>query len=446
MADLQGRTPPYHREAEASVLGGCFISPEAVAQASDRLRPEDFFVQQHRLIFEAILALFSAGKPIDLVTMTDELTRRGHLEGIGGIAYLSEIAGFVPSAANVSNYIDIVREKSLMRQIMDTATHMIDQAADPSMQSNEVLDAAGQQIFGLALSPGEQTLQQIFPTVLDVYEQVDMIYRGGSRITGVPTGIPAFDAKTTGLHPSELIILAARPSMGKSSLAMNIAHHVSVKHNLPCAYFSLEMPRDQLVQRLLAAEAMVELQKMRTGALDENDWGRLMEGMARLGNAPLYIDDTPGISVMQMRSKCRRLKMERGLSLVVVDYLQLMSGDPGSRKESQQQEINAISRGLKALAREMDVPVIALSQLSRAPESRNDHRPQLADLRDSGAIEQDADVVLFIYRDWVYDRENANEKEAELIISKQRNGPLGTIDLYWHSEYTLFTERAKEQH
>lgn len=436
-----GRLPPHNAEAEQSVLGCMLLDAESVAIALERLKDEDFYRPQHQEIFRAMAALYEAGQPVDLVTVVDELYRRGSVEGVGGLEYITELSRFVPSTANVRSYVEIIADHSLMRRLIKASGDISQQAYEASGPAQGVMEFAEKQIFDLSLGRTANALVHIKPTLLESLAQIEDIYSHKSRITGVPTGFADIDYKTSGMHPAELILIAARPSMGKTSYAMNIVQNAAVKNHETVAVFSLEMSRDQLVNRLLCAEALVELQKVRTGDLTDKDWQKLTLAMAPLSQAPIYIDDTPGITVLEMRSKCRRLKLEKGLSLVVIDYLQLMSG---SGAESRQQEISAISRSLKQMARELEVPVIALSQLSRAPEARQDHRPMLSDLRESGAIEQDADVVMFLYRDEYYNAESEDRNIAELIIAKQRNGPTGTVKLLWQGQYTRFMDLARD--
>jgi len=430
------RIPPHSNEAEQSVLGSMLIDREAVSVAAEVLRKDDFYSEAHREIYEAMMNLYEAGKPVDLVTVVDELDQRGTMDGVGGIAYITDLSRFVPSTANVKYYINIVEEKSILRKLIQASGEIMKDSYEASDEVDDIINKAEKAIFDISQKKNNDSLVPLKTTLLEGYSRIEELYNNKGRITGVPTGFMELDYKTSGMHPSELILVAARPAMGKTSFVLNIAQYAAIHAKVPVAVFSLEMSRDQLANRILCCEANVELQKIRTGELGEEDWRRLVRAMAPLSQAPIYIDDTPGISVMEMRSKCRRLKMEHGLGLIVIDYLQFMSGR--GKAESRQQEISEISRSLKVMARELSVPIIALSQLSRAPEARNDHRPMLSDLRESGAIEQDADVVMFLYRDEYYNPDSEEKNIAEVIIAKQRNGPTGVVKLAWLGEFTKF--------
>lgn len=443
---MNQRKVPHSREAEQSVLGAMMLDAEVVARAVEHLTNEDFYLPQHQVLYAAMRTLYEAGKPIDLVTTMDALAARGTLEGVGGIGYLSELQTLVPSTANAGEYIRLVEEKALLRKLI-TAASKIDEASHNAPEGPApVMELAEKEIFNLSLSRAKDSFVHIRPTLVEVYSQLEQTFANKDRITGLSTGFTLLDNMTSGLHPAEMILVAARPSMGKTAFVMNIVQHVALREKVPVGVFSLEMSREQLVNRMLCAESMVSLQKARTGDLSHEDWKKLVMGMSSLSTAPVFIDDTPGITVGEMRSKCRRLKLEHGLGLVVIDYLQLMSG--GGKSDNRQQEISEISRSLKILSREMHCPVIALSQLSRAPEQRPNHRPILSDLRESGAIEQDADLVMFLYRDAYYNKDNPDsdvpENVAELSIAKQRNGPTGTIKLCWLGEYTRFTNLGPE--
>nr|WP_122012116.1 replicative DNA helicase [Maliibacterium massiliense] len=434
---VQDRMPPSSMEAEQSTLGCMMLSEAATAQAAAVLAPEDFYVPAHREIYAAMLALYSAGKPVDLVTVTDELRSRGSIDGIGGPTYLVDLSQSVPGAANVEAYIKIVEDKSTLRRLIAAGEGIAKESYQPSGEVEEVLDSAEQAIFNISQRKTRQAFSPLKDVLMDAYEQIEQAYATKQRVTGIPTGFVDLDNRTAGFHGSELILVAARPSMGKTSFVMNLVQNAAIKHRAKVAVFSLEMSVAQLANRMLCSEALVDMQRVRSGELEDEDWPKLLAAMSALSETDIYIDDTPGISVMEMRSKCRRLKMEHGLDLIAIDYLQLMSG---GNSESRQQQISDISRALKGLARELDVPVIALSQLSRAAEARQDHRPMLSDLRDSGAIEQDADVVIFLYRDAYYDQEA--DDMAEIILAKQRNGPTGTIKLLWQGQYTRFINPA----
>lgn len=434
------RMPPYSLEAEQSVLGSMIIDKDAIAAASEVLAGEDFYSDAHREIYDAMLVLYEQGKPVDLITLTETLRQRGTLEGIGA-AYITELSMAVPSTANVKYYIRIVEEKAILRRLIKASNEIIQDSYEAQQDVDLILDDAEKRIFKISERRGREDFEPIKMALLDAYAKIEELSKNKGKIIGVPTGFTDFDLMTTGFHPSDFVLIAARPSMGKTSFAMNIAQNAAVKENIPVAIFSLEMSKDQLVQRMLSSEANVELQKIRTGELEDTDWIKLVQAAGPLSQAPIFIDDTPGISVMEMRSKARRLKLEHGLGMIVIDYLQLMSGR--GRAENRQQEISEISRSLKALARELEVPVVTLSQLSRGPEARSDHRPMLSDLRDSGAIEQDADVVIFLYRDEYYNPDTEKQNIAEAIIAKQRNGPTGTVELVWLGQFTKFASYAK---
>lgn len=438
------RVPPHSMEAEQSVLGSMLLDKEAVAAASEVLKGEDFYAENHQEIFETMLEIYDQGKPVDLVTVVETLRQRGTLEGVGGSIYISDLSMAVPSTANVKYYIRIIEEKSILRRLIQASNEIIRDSYSASEDIDIIIDHAEKRIFDISQRKNSQSFEAIKTILLDTYAKMEEMTKNKGKIIGVPTGFNDFDSRTSGLNPSDFILVAARPSMGKTSFAINMAQYAAVHHNIPVAVFSLEMSKDQLVQRMLSSEANIELQKIRTGELDEDDWIKLVQAASPLSNAPIFIDDTPGVSVMEVRSKARRLKMEHGLGLIVIDYLQLMSGR--GKTENRQQEISEISRSLKALARELDVPVVTLSQLSRAPEARTDHRPMLSDLRESGAIEQDADVVVFLYRDEYYNPETEKKNIAEAIIAKQRNGPTGTVELVWLGQFTKFANYERARH
>ncbi len=442
MSDTIVRMPPYSLDAEQSVLGSMIIDKDAIAAASEVLTGDDFYSDAHKEIFNGILSMYEKGEPVDLITLTETLRQRGTLDGIGA-AYLTELSMIVPSTANVKYYIRIVEEKSILRRLIKAANEIIQDSYEAQQEVDIILDDAEKRIFDIAERRSRADFEPIKVALLEAYAKIEELSKNKGKIIGVPTGFTDFDLMTAGLHPSDFILIAARPSMGKTSFAMNIAQYAAVNENIPVAIFSLEMSKDQLVQRMLSSQANVELQKVRTGDLKDTDWIKLVQAAGPLSQAPIFIDDTPGISVMEMRSKARRLKLERGLGMIVIDYLQLMSGR--GRAENRQQEISEISRSLKALARELDVPVVTLSQLSRAPEARTDHRPMLSDLRESGAIEQDADVVVFLYRDEYYNPDTEKKNIAEAIIAKQRNGPTGTVELVWLGQFTKFANYAKSR-
>jgi replicative DNA helicase len=436
---------PAAPDAEKSVLGAILLDNHLVDQAASSIKPEDFCVDAHRRIFQRMMDLSETGRPIDIITLSEELSRHKELEAVGGVAYISSLTDGVPRRPSIEHYVAIVRDKSLLRSAIHTASSIITRAAAQEETAEEVLDSAEAAIFQLSDARLNQNLMPIDQVARESFGgSLDALYKRGSRITGLETHYADLDELTSGLQPSDLIIIAARPSMGKTAFAINIAENAAVQDGKIVAIFSLEMSREALLLRMLCSQARVDSHKMRTGFLGRDDMDKLRKAYDALINAPIYIDDTPGISISEMRSKSRRLKQTQGrLDLVVVDYLQLMSGTPigGKRFENRTQEVSAISRGLKAIAKELRVPVVALSQLSRAPETRGtkDAEPKLSDLRESGSIEQDADVVTFIYRPEYYDRDNPDlEGKAKLIIAKQRNGPTDTIQLAFLKSSTRF--------
>lgn len=445
MAEVISRIPPHSIEAEQSVLGSMLLDREAVAVAADGLKPEDFYLDAHKEIFDAMVEIFDRGEPVDLVTVVEELRQRTTLNAVGGVSYITDLSMTVPSTANIKYYVGIVEEKSILRRLISACNDVIRESYEAREDIDIIVDHAEKKIFEVTQRNTTTDFEPVKTILLDTYTKIEELSKNKGKVIGIPTGFIDLDQKTSGLHPSDFILVAARPSMGKTSFVLNIAQYAALRANVPTAIFSLEMSKDQLVQRMLSSESNVELQKIRTGELTEEEWIKLVEAAGPLSQAPIYIDDTPGISVMEMRSKARRLKMEKGLGLIVIDYLQLMSGR--GRAENRQQEISEISRSLKALARELSVPVITLSQLSRAPEARTDHRPMLSDLRESGAIEQDADVVMFLYRDEYYNPDTEKKNIAELIIAKQRNGPTGTVELVWLGQFTKFVnyERTRQE-
>ncbi|MGI5840419.1 MAG: replicative DNA helicase [bacterium] len=436
MSQLLERIPPQNLEAEQSVLGAMLIEAEAIPKVMEILRSDDFYREAHSNILQAMARLFERGEAVDLVTVTEELRQQGQLENAGGAVYLASLANAVPTAANVEYYARIVEEKSVLRKLINTATAIVASGFEGKDDVEYLLDLAEQQIFGLAQRRSLKSYASIKTVLMETFERIEHLYNNKGGVTGVPTGFKDLDMLTSGLQPSELIVVAARPSMGKTVLCLNIARNVAVGNKIPVALFSLEMSRDQLAQRLLCADAGVDGQRLRTGYLTEADWPKLSTALGRLSEAPIFIDDTPGATAIEIRAKARRIKAEHGLGLIIIDYLQLMNGN--RRSENRQQEISEISRSLKALARELNVPVVALSQLSRAVEQRQDRHPMLSDLRESGAIEQDADVVAFIYRDEYYNAETEKKGIAELIISKQRNGPTGQVELFFRKELSRF--------
>ncbi|MBR1820084.1 MAG: replicative DNA helicase [Clostridia bacterium] len=439
------RTPPNHPESERSVLGAMLRSRQAAQIAVESLRPDDFYDPANREIFAAMLAMANESRPIDLVTLDEELTRRGRLDAVGGAAYLIELSQGVPSAANVQAYIRIVDEKATLRRLIAAAERILQDSYAGQMENAEILESAEKAIYDITMRKGGEELQPIQPVLISTFEKIEQLVKNHGRIEGVPTGYTELDDLLTGLHPGELVLVAGRPSMGKTSIGMNFVENAAIRAGKKTAVFSLEMPAEQLAMRMMCTEARVDMQKVRRGAIDDEEWGKLADALVSIGPASIYIDCTPGITVPEVRSKARRLQLEHGLDLIMIDYLSLMTatGKNGSRQE----EVSQISRTLKGLALELGVPVIALQQLSRAPTGRANHRPLLSDIRESGAIEQDADVVMFIHREDYYDPETPEKNIAELIIAKQRNGSLGTVKLGWKGEYTWFMDlsaRAKE--
>jgi len=430
------RVLPHSLEAERTVLGAILIENEAFHNAAEILTEKDFYRDAHRKIFARMAALSARGDAIDLVTLKEEMSRAGELEGAGGLGYLSSLVEGVPRATNVPYYSRIVKDKSVLRSLISAANRISQAAFGSSEETQLVLDEAEKSIFEIAEGAIRSGFEPVGEIVKKTFKTIDELSEKRELVTGIPTGFVEFDEMTSGLQRSDLVIVAARPAMGKTSFCMNIAQHVGLKTDGTVGVFSLEMSKEQLVLRMLCGEARVDMHKLRSGFLSEKDWAKLVQGVSDLSQAKVFIDDTPGISVMEMRAKVRRLKMEHGLDLIVVDYLQLMQGR--GRFENRTQEISNISRSLKGLAKELSVPVVALSQLSRAPDSRGDHRPQLSDLRESGALEQDADVVVFIFREEEYNATPDNRGIAELIIGKQRNGPTGTIKMAFIKEYTRF--------
>lgn len=433
---LVEKIPPQNLEAETSVLGAMLFTPEAVSRAIEVLNENYFYAEAHRQVFSAMVHLFDRNQAIDLITVTEELRKRKQLEAIGGASYLAQLTAQVSTAANIEYHARIVKEKALLRELITVATQMVQEGFDASADGADVLDRAERMIFEIGQHRIEGRFIRISEIIKDSIEAIDKLYQRKEHVTGLATGFHDFDTKTAGLQPSDLIVVAGRPSMGKSAFVSCIAEHTSIVLGKPIAFFSLEMSKEQLVQRMLCSHARVDAQKVRTGYLSHADWPKLTSAAGKLSDAPIFIDDTPAMTTLELRAKARRLKAQHGIELVVVDYLQLM--DARSRSENRQQEITEISRSLKALARELKVPVIAISQLSRAVESRTGNRPQLSDLRESGAIEQDADVVVFLFREEYYHPTDENRNKAEAIIAKQRNGPTGSVELVFLKEWTRF--------
>ena len=436
--------PPHDSEAEQAVLSSIFMDRDAVTVAMENLRGDDFYNIDYKLIFESAEELYHSGVPIDVITVKNKLEEKGIFDRVGGVQGLATIASAVGSSVNIKHYVKIVEEKSTLRRLIKMSSDISALSYKGSESVENIVEKAEKGIFDIMQNRHTDEFHHIREVAVSSFEKIEEVYINKGKLTGVPTGFVDFDAKTAGLQKSDLILVAARPSMGKTAFVLNIAQNAAIRNNVPTAIFSLEMSREQLTNRMLCSEAMMDAQKLRTGDLTDSDWETLISAMGPLSDAPIYIDDTPGISPMDLRAKCRRLKLEKGLGLIIIDYLQLMSGN--GRGDSRQQEISEISRSLKAVAREMEAPVIALSQLSRACEQRADHRPMLSDLRESGAIEQDADVVTFLYRDEYYFPETEKKNQAELIIAKQRNGPTGTVELAWLGQYTKFSNMLKKEY
>ena len=442
---LMKRVLPHSIEAEQSVIGSMLMDREAVIAASEIIVGSDFYQHQYGVMFDAMVELFNEGKPVDLVTLQDRLKEKDVPPEVSSLDFVRDIVTMVPTSANVRSYAQIVHEKAVLRKLIRTTEEIANTCYVGKDPLEDILADTEKQIFNLLQSRSTQDFVPIKQVAINVLEKIEEAYKTQGTVTGVPTGFIDLDYKLSGFQPSDLVLIAARPSMGKTAFVLNVVDHVAVRKKLPCMVFSLEMSKEQLVNRMLSMESNVDAQKLRTGSLTDSDWDAVVEGVGIIGNAKLVIDDTPGISISELRSKCRKMKLEHGLSIVIIDYLQLMSGSGKGGNDNRQQEISEISRSLKALAREMHAPVVALSQLSRACETRTDHRPMLSDLRESGAIEQDADVVMFLYRDDYYNKDTEHPNEAEVIIAKQRNGPIGTVTLIWKPEYTKFVNATRPQ-
>ncbi|MDR3600211.1 MAG: replicative DNA helicase [Desulfosporosinus sp.] len=436
------KVPPQNLEAEQAVLGAMMLEPEAGSSVFEMLQPEDFYRDNHRLIFSALRDLFEKGDPVDLVSVAEILRQQGRLEQVGGISTISEIARSVPSAANVEYYAKLVTEKALLRQLIRATSSILERGYEPGEEARGLLEEAEKLILDLSRRRVKDGYSFIRDVLLETFEKIEYLYANKGNLTGVPTFFTELDRMTSGWQASDLIIIAARPSMGKTAMVLNMAQNAAVRAKVPVAIFSLEMSKEQLVQRMLCGEAMVDQQRVRTGELLDEDWPKLTRAVGPLSDAPIFIDDTVGISLAELRSKARRMKMEHNLGMIVIDYLQLLS--VGKKTESRQQEVAQISRTLKGLARELKVPVIALSQLNRGVEQRQDKRPIMSDLLESGAIEADADVISFIYRDEYYNHESEKKGIAELIIAKHRNGPVGTIELGFLKEFTKFVNLDRQ--
>ncbi|MFC4766558.1 replicative DNA helicase [Effusibacillus consociatus] len=436
------RVPPQNIEAEQAVLGAVLIEPDALTTVTEILKTEDFYRTSHQKIYEGMIEVADRGEPVDIVTLTAHLQNLGQIEEIGGVSYLATLANTVPTAANVDYYATIVKEKAVVRRLIKVATSIATSGYEGTDDVVGLIDEAERRISELSNEKINRGFTPIKDILLTTFERIEFLYANKGGVTGVPTGYPDLDRMTSGFQKSDLIIVAARPSVGKTAFSLNIAQNVAVRAGVPVAIFSLEMGKEQLVQRILCAEANLDAGKMRTGYLDDDDWPKLTMAVSSLAEAPIFIDDTPGITVADIRSKCRRLQQEHGLGMILIDYLQLIQGR--GKGDNRQQEISEISRTLKLIARELNVPVIALSQLSRSVEQRQDKRPMLSDLRESGSIEQDADIVAFLYRDDYYDPESEKKNIIEIIIAKQRNGPTGKVELVFLKNFNKFVSLERE--
>ena len=437
------RVPPQNIEAEQAVLGAMLIEKEAIARVTELLKGGDFYREAHRLIFEAMLDLYNRNEAVDMITVIELLKREDNLEKVGGIAYVTSLANSVPTAANVHYHAKIVEEKALLRQLIQTSTKIAALGYEGSEEVSQIVDQAEKMILEVSNRRIGGDFTPIKSIVLDAFGKIEQLYESRGGITGLATGFKDLDRLTSGLQKSDLILVAARPSMGKTAFTLNIASNVAIREKKAVAVFSLEMSKEQLVQRMLCAEASIDSQKLRIGELEDDDWTKLINAADRLSGAPIFIDDTAGISVLEMRSKARRLKVEHDLSLIIIDYLQLMQGSGGKGGENRQQEISEISRSLKGLARELGVPVVALSQLSRSVESRQVKKPMLSDLRESGSLEQDADIVAFLYREDYYNPDTENKNITEIIVAKHRNGPVDSVQLFFHKQFTRFADLTR---
>lgn len=436
------KVPPHDIEAEQAVLGCMITDKDAVIAAVEALSEEDFYREDNKLIYKAIMNLYNRAEPIDIITLKSELSSIGKFEAVGGLEYLAELPEKVPTTSNVDKYIKIVEEKSTLRTLIKTANDILTAGYDPTQEVESIMDGAEKKIFNIMQKNNQTGYASIKDILVDSFTELEELYNRKQHVTGVPTGFIDLDNKTAGLHNSDLILVAARPAMGKSAFALNIATNAALQAGTGVAIFSLEMSKEQMANRILGSVSMVDGNSIRTGRIADDDWIKLATASGQLSQTGIYIDDTPGISVMEIRAKCRKLKMEKNIGMVIIDYLQLVQGS--SKAGSREQEIAEISRSLKILAKEINVPVIALSQLSRAPEQRPDHRPMLSDLRESGSIEQDADIVIFLYRDDYYNPDTDKKNIAEVIIAKHRAGSTGTVELAWLGSYTKFANLAKD--
>ncbi len=440
MEALMGKVPPHSIEAEQSTLGALILDQEVVTEVVELITEDDFYKEAHKVIYRGIIELYNKNEPVDIVTLSEMLSKLGVIDDIGGIEYLSDLTTMGVVTTNAKHYAKIIEEKATLRRLIRASTEIMERGYQGENEANELLDLAEKTIFDISQKKNREGLEPIKEVLLKAYEQIEKLYGSENMVTGVSTGFVDLDSKTSGFQRSDLILVAARPSMGKTAFSLNLCQNAAIKSDGSVAIFSLEMSKEQLVQRMLSAESHIPMGDLRNGKLKEEDWMSLAKAMNTLSNCKIFIDDTPAITVTELRAKCRKLKMERGLDLIMIDYLQLMNGS--GKSESRQQEISTISRSLKAIAREMDCPVVALSQLSRAPELRADHRPILSDLRESGAIEQDADLVMFLYRDEYYFPESEKKGIGEVIIAKQRNGETGTVELVWLGQYQRFADKA----
>ncbi len=434
--EVVSKIPPNDIVAEQAVLGSMLADKDAVVKAIEILKPEDFYRDDHKEIYSAMLELYGMGEPIDFLTLKNNLEQRGSLEKVGSEMFLSTLIDSVPTTSNIEAYVKIVEEKSTLRSLIKAANDILAMGYASTEEVNSIIEKTEKKIFEVLQNRNSRGYTSIKDILIDTFDNIEKIYKKKSKVSGIESGFTDLDLKTSGLNPSELIMVAARPAMGKSAFVLNIAHHVAQNVKVPVIIFSLEMSKEQMVNRILCSEAEVDSMKVRTGDLDSEDWIKLGKASGNLADSPIYIDDTPGLSSAELRAKCRKAKLEKNIGLVIIDYLQLMESK--GRNESRQNEISEISRSLKILAKELNVPVIALSQLSRAPESRPDHRPILSDLRESGSIEQDADIVMFLYRDDYYNPETEKKNVAEVIIAKNRSGSTGTVELAWIGKYTKF--------
>jgi replicative DNA helicase len=434
------RTPPHDVAAEQCVLGGMLLSKDAISDVIEVIRPQDHYRPAHQIIHEVVLDLYGRGEPADAITVANDLTRRGEIGRVGGAPYLHTLIASVPTAANAGYYARIVRERSVLRRLVEAGTRIVQFGYAGDADADDLVDRAQAEVYAITdkrTTEDYHSLADIMPGALD---EIEAIGSRGGGMTGVPTGFADLDSLTNGLHPGQMIVIAARPAMGKSTLALDFARAAAIKTQLTTAFFSLEMGRNEITMRLLSAEARVGLHTMRTGQMSDDDWTRLARRMSEVADAPLFIDDSPNMSMMEIRAKCRRLKQRHDLKMVIIDYLQLMSSP--KRVENRQQEVSEMSRSLKLLAKELEVPVIALSQLNRGPEQRTDKKPQLSDLRESGSIEQDADMVILLHREDVYERESPRAGEADLIVAKHRNGPTTTVTVAFQGHYSRFVDMA----